>query len=259
MKSVKCLGIAAILIVLMLGATDTVAAQENGSMYNPEFVERRVDPILSSVRPLRVEEEVIGDERQEELVPGQVPLYSQLDNLGTEWTSCGPTTLAMALNYSSSGPTPQEIIKYAISQRGRDGTPLYKPQDPEQVYTSPQHLYEMAEQYGRPQAGWITDEKEAVEKLRALLNQDLPVIVDVTVSLTRNGSTAAHFVLVTGIGMDNTVTVHDPYGRGQGAKVRAVSWEDFYWAWQNNSDGAVGGHGWWMVVRSDWSPVAGSV
>jgi hypothetical protein len=29
-----------------------------------------------------------------------------------------------------------------------------------------------------------------------------------------------------------------------------VDWEDFYWAWQNNGDGHVGGHGWWMVVKT---------
>jgi uncharacterized protein YvpB len=256
MKLVKGFGIVVILIILTLGVTDSAWAQGNGHIYNSASAERTVGTFWFSGEPLWVELPGITEERQSAVVQGQVPLYSQLDNVGTEWTSCGPTTLAMALNYSAIGPSPQEIINYAVNQTGQDGTPLYIPRDPEQVYTSPQHLYEMAEQYGRPQAGWVADEKEAADKLRALLNDDLPVIVDVTVSLSRYGTTAAHFVLVTGIDEDNTVTVHDPYGAGRGAQVRTVSWEDFYWAWQNNSDGRVGGHGWWMVVRGYQSVAA---
>ena len=180
-----------------------------------------------------------------------VPLYSQLDNGGTEWTSCGPTALAMALNYLADGPTPQEIIQYAVGNSGTDGIQLYDLLDPDCIYTSPQHLYEIADYYGNSQTGWVTSEDEAQEKLRELLSADLPVIVDVTVSLSEYGSNAAHFVVVTGIGTDNTVYINDPYGEGQGGQVRSVSWDDFYWSWQNNSDGSVGGHGWWMVVQND--------
>lgn len=187
---------------------------------------------------------------------GTVPLYSQLDNDGTEWTSCGPTALAMALNYVASGPTAQEIIEYATANSGTDGAALYDPQDPERIYTSPQHLFEIADQYGDPEQGWVTDEEEAQEMLRELLNEELPVIVDVTISISRYGSTAAHFVVVTEIGVDNAVTVHDPYGEGQGGQVRTVSWEDFYWSWQHNSDGGVAGHGWWMVVQDGSSTTA---
>ena len=42
--------------------------------------------------------------------------------------------------------------------------------------------------------------------------------------------------------------MNDPYGEGRGGRRRAVAWADFYWAWQNNGDGHVGGHGWWMVA-----------
>jgi uncharacterized protein YvpB len=242
---------AAILMVLMLGATDAVSAQEDSYKYSPEFIDRKLDIFWYSGKPLWIEEQQIAEDQQEGIVQGRVPLYSQLDNVGTEWTSCGPTSLAMALNYLGSGPTPQEVIAYAVGNRGQDNRLLYEPRDPDRIYTSPQHLYEIAEHYGRPQVGWVTDEIEAQEKLREFVNEDLPVIVDVTVSLSQNGSTAAHFVLVTGIDRDNTVYVHDPYGEGQGGRVRAVSWEDFYWAWQNNSDGSVGGYGWWMVVQPE--------
>ena len=63
-------------------------------------------------------------------------------------------------------------------------------------------------------------------------------------------------MVVTGIRTDNTVTINDPYGESQGGQVRMVSWEGFYWSWQNNSDGSVGGHGWWMVVQDDSSTTA---
>jgi uncharacterized protein YvpB len=177
----------------------------------------------------------------------EVPLYSQLDNAGVEWTSCGPTSLAMALNYRREGPTPGAVVDYATTHTGQDGEQLYKPHDPAKVFTSPQHLYEIAQHYGDPVQGWAAESESAQAKLRELLANDLPVIVDVTVSIARGGSTAAHFVVVTGLDADGTVYVNDPYGEGLGGQRRAVPWEDFYWAWQNNGDGHVGGHGWWMV------------
>ena len=179
-----------------------------------------------------------------------VPLYSQLDNVGAEWTSCGPTSLAMALNYRGAATTPRAVVDYATTHNGQDGKPLYLPHDPAKVFTSPQHLYEIAAHYGDPVQGWATDTAGAQAKLRELLAGDLPVIVDVTVSLARDRSIAAHFVVVTGIAADNTVYVNDPYGEGLGGQRRAVAWEDFYWAWQNNGDGHVGGHGWWMVAET---------
>jgi uncharacterized protein YvpB len=185
-----------------------------------------------------------------ELLLTAVPLYSQLDNLGVEWTSCGPTSLAMALNYRGEGTTPQAVVEYATSHTGRDGEQLYKPRDPAKVFTSPQHLYEIAGHYGDPVQGWATDRESGQAKLRELLSDDLPVIVDVTVSISKNGSAAAHFVVVTGIDANGTVYVNDPYGEGLGGQHRALAWEDFYWAWQNNGDGHVGGHGWWMVAET---------
>jgi uncharacterized protein YvpB len=184
-----------------------------------------------------------------EALLAMVPLYSQLDNVGTEWTSCGPTSLAMALSYHGAGTMPQAVVDYGTTHTGLDGEQLYKPHDPAKVFTSPQHLYEIAAHYGDPVQGWATDSESAQTILRELLADDLPVIVDVTVSLARGGSTAAHFVVVTGIAADSTVYVNDPYGGGLGGQRRAVAWEDFYWAWQYNDDGYVGGHGWWMVAE----------
>jgi uncharacterized protein YvpB len=180
----------------------------------------------------------------------EVPLYSQLDNVGVEWTSCGPTSLAMALNYRGAGTTPRAVVYYATTHNGQDGKRLYLPHDPAKVFTSPQHLYEIAQHYGDPVQGWATDSESAQATLREFLADGLPVIVDVTVPIARNGSTAAHFVIVTGIDADSTVYVNDPYGEGRGGQRRTVAWEDFFWAWQNNGDGHVGGHGWWMVAEA---------
>jgi hypothetical protein len=155
----------------------------------------------------------------------------------------------MALNYRGAGTTPQEVINYATTHTGQDGEQLYKPHDPAKVFTSPQHLYEIAQHYGDPAQGWASESEGAQAKLRELLASDLPVIVDATVSLARGGSTAAHFVVVTGIDAGDTVYVNDPYGEGLGGQRRAVAWEDFYWAWLHNGDGHVGGHGWWMVAE----------
>ena len=126
-----------------------------------------------------------------EVLLAAVPLYSQLDNVGAEWTSCGPTSLAMVLNYHAAGTTPRAVIDYATSHTGRDGEQLYKPRDPVKVFTSPQYLYEIAQHYGDPVQGWATDRESAQTKLRELLAGDLPVIVDVTVSISRNGSTSS--------------------------------------------------------------------
>ncbi|MCD4739235.1 MAG: C39 family peptidase, partial [Anaerolineae bacterium] len=179
----------------------------------------------------------------------EVPLYSQLDNSGywEPYTSCGPTTLAMALNCQQTGPTPQEIIDYAIREE------LYLPSDPAGIYTSPSNLYKIAQHYRNSLQGQVSAERESRALLRAALSLGLPVVVDVTVRIAREDRESgdlppAHFVLVTGIDADNTVYVNDPYGEQRGGERREVSWENFNWAWQNNSDIAVGGQGWWMVA-----------
>ena len=116
-----------------------------------------------------------------------IPLYSQLTTMpviiggrrvDTKWSSCGPTSLAIVLNYQHTGPTPQDIVDSAI------GAGLYRPDDPEKVYTTPENLYIIATNYGMPSSGNVTtDEKAAQALLREILSRNLPVIVDVTVAL----------------------------------------------------------------------------
>ena len=260
---VKCVGMLIVLAVILLGTTATVFADGEDNVGDVASTDAKGygtrPPRGLPLPPI----ELRGSESQSEAITQvslqeEMPLYSQLDNVGTEWTSCGPTALAMVLNYLESGPTPSEIIEYAVSNVGTDDTLLYEPQDTDGIYTSPQHLYEIASYYGLAQAGWVTSEDEAQETLRELLSQGLPVIVDATVSLSQYGTNAAHFVVATELGTDNTVVLYDPYGEGWGGQVRTVSWEDFYWSWQNNSDGDVDGHGWWMVVVGNLSTTSQS-
>jgi len=176
-----------------------------------------------------------------------LPLYYQLD-YANGVNACGPTSLAMVLDYNSENPIgAQAVINYAIEERLYDPTGgAYDP-----AYTSPDHLYQLAQHYGTPRRGWVRldDSQDAQEKLRALLRLDLPAIVDVTVYIApKSGIIAAHYVVVTGIDADGTVYVNDPYGDGNGAVRRKVPWEDFYWAWRSNDDEPYGGHGWWMVL-----------
>jgi predicted double-glycine peptidase len=187
-----------------------------------------------------------------------VPLYSQLTtrpvtivgkSVTTKWSSCGPTALAMILNYQRAGPTPQDLVDYAV------GAGLYLPHDPQKVYTSPQNLYRAATNYGVPTSGNVTkDDTSAQALLREKLSHNLPVIVDVTVELVAGGGKAAHFVVVTGIDSGH-VYVNDPYSGGTGGTFRTIPWKDFFWAWQNNSDAPKhNGGGWWMTVSPNESP-----
>ena len=181
-----------------------------------------------------------------------IPVYSQLTTLpviiggrrvNTKWSSCGPTALAMVLNYQHTGPTPQDIVDSAF------GAGLYRPDDPGRVYTSPENLYIIATNYGMPVSGNVTtDDKAAQARLREMLSRNLPVIVDVTVALRAKGGTSAHFVVVTGMDAED-VYVNDPYTGGTGGSSRTITFKDFFWAWQHNSDVARNnGGGWWMTV-----------
>jgi predicted double-glycine peptidase len=183
---------------------------------------------------------------------GQVPLYSQLASLPvtiggqryvTRWTSCGPVTLAMVLNYGRLGPRPQAVVQYAAAAG------LYLPGDPEKVFTSPADLARIATHYGLPTWGNVTaGEAAAGVLLREKLARDLPVIIDGTVAMRAGRGTSAHFVVVVAYdGAD--VTVNDPYTGGSGGSVRRIAMRDFYWAWQHNSDAPRhDGGGWWMTV-----------
>ena len=81
-----------------------------------------------------------------------------------------------------------------------------------------------------------------------MLSRNLPVIVDVTVALRAKRGTSAHFVVVTGMDAED-VYVNDPYTGGTGGSTRTITFKDFFWAWQHNSDAARNnGGGWWMTV-----------
>ena len=189
-------------------------------------------------------------------------------------TSCGPTSAAMLVDYwrselglSSLGA--QFVVKHALNNH------LYLPDDQEQIYTRPANMVSivqdlldtdiMSERLMVVSGQTSSTPSAAKAVLLDLLSQGYPVIVDVTVSTLQGEANNAHFVVVTGMDSAGKVYFHDPYSRGDfnedgiiewdetGGAKRAVSWENFYWAWTHNSDADVGGIGWWMTLQpADW-------
>ena len=158
--------------------------------------------------------------------------------------SCGEASATMSLNYIGIDVDAIEVVNYA-TENG-----LYTPGiDP---YTSPDAMEKILSHYTNVYRGHAkNNEREDSALLRALLDLDIPVIVDVTVTVRKKGRTAAHFVVVTALDVDNTITFNDPYSDGlgqRGAATRQKSWDDFSWAWFNNSDGQYGGHGWFAGI-----------
>jgi len=159
----------------------------------------------------------------------------------------------MVIDYNNENPVgAQAVIDYAIEQKLYD--PTGQTYDP--AFTSPAHLYLIAQHYGTPRQGWVrpNDDEGAQRTLRALLASGYPVIVDVTILIEKDNDKSAHYVVVTGIDADGRVHIHDPYGPAKRKPIsQTIDWDDFYWAWMNNSDEAFGGKGWWMILLPDWT------
>ena len=184
-------------------------------------------------------------------LPHPLPSYYQLDYTNGN-NACGPTALAMVIDYNSENPIgAQAVIDYAIEHRLYDPTgEMYDPS-----FTSPAHLYQLAQHYGTPRQGWVqpNNSADALRTLLKHLRQGHPVIVDVTVKIESNDlHPDAHYVVVTGIA-GRKVYLYDPYGLGKKEIQRTVDWNDFFWAWMNNSDEPYGGIGWWMILLPNWT------
>ena len=191
-----------------------------------------------------------------------VPTLNQLANLNilvgdkeTEkvpYTSCRPTVITACAQYFGVNISPETVIRTAI-QNGS-----YLPDDHANVFTSPMNLTKIAKNTLNPHGIQPWDghfsqdmEKQAGSFLHRQIAGGNLVVVDVTISLAKDGDTAAHFVIVTALNVEGTITVMDPYNEGLGGAVRTVFWADFYWSWFNNSDGDVGGHGYFLVLGNN--------
>jgi predicted double-glycine peptidase len=189
-----------------------------------------------------------GNQPSKRVSSDAVPIYNQLKNDNAyRITSCGPTALAMVINYYSDDDL---NLSYIIQFSVQEG--LYIPQDPNKIYTSPENLYKLAKKYTYAETGNfdLNSENEAKQFIyNKCYNHNQPVIVDVGFGLRRGGSKAAHFVVVTDIDEDGYVHINDPWNGDR----KIVAWDDFYWAWQNNTDKNVNGQGWWLTITLDQS------
>jgi hypothetical protein len=183
----------------------------------------------------------------------QLRLYGKMNLpvdviLQSKYTSCGPAVIAMAFKYAYPETRVNEsrIIAYAISEE------YYTESKP--PFTSPENMVKLAEHYatkGTVSTGVVKTADEGLELLTEKLTSGEPVIIDVT-SRLYDLTSGAHFVLVTGITLDenpNKVKFHfnDPL-TGTNRWGYWLGGEGVWNAWKNNDD--PGGSGWWMVISS---------
>ena len=161
-------------------------------------------------------------------------------------TSCGEAAITMAYNYAFPGTRIQEsdVIAYA-TQMGYftfDRPP----------FTSPTNMVKITEKYAdEVTSGSVMTKQQGLLLLFQKLQNNEPIIIDV---LTRpnDPSSGAHFVVVTGISIDQShedAIIH--YNNPLTGRSEAAPWagtEGIWNAWQNNGDPR--GAGWWMTIRA---------
>jgi len=180
----------------------------------------------------------------------EVPLYSQPTG-----ETCGEAAFVMAWDYAHPTQTLNlnDVIVKAIEQG------WYIPGDPAGVYTSPDHMRDMAAYYAAlhgtssPETGQVNNSQHGLLFLFSNIILGRPVIVDVNTIMGDTSSTA-HFVVVTGVSLlDGEISYNDPYGYispyERQAGQRRAQWDVFWNSWSNNGDDNGKGNGWYMVVR----------
>lgn len=179
-----------------------------------------------------------------------VPLYEQPTS-----ATCGPTAFAMAWNYAHADKALNlwSVITLATKQG------WYLPGDSAGVYTSPDHMYDMAVYYANqngalaPEFGRVSSQQQGVVVLFSQIAMGRPVIVDVN-TLIGDTTSPAHFVVVTGISLTQGVVYYnDPFGYIDADEHQAhegqADWSKFWLSWSSNGDDNGKGNGWYMVVR----------
>jgi hypothetical protein len=183
----------------------------------------------------------------------QLRLYGKMNLpvaviLQSKYTSCGPAVIAMAYKYAYPETRVNEtrIIGYAAREE------YYTESKP--PFTSPENMVRIAEHYAAEDtvsSGVVETAEDGLKLLTKKLTAGEPVIIDVTSRLYDLDS-GAHFVLVTGITLDdnpNKVKLYfnDPL-TGTNRWGYWLGGEGVWNAWKNNGD--PGGAGWWMVISS---------
>ena len=171
-----------------------------------------------------------------------IPVFQQ-----SRGTSCGEAVIAMTYNYTypSTPITEQEVIEYATAH-GYYTEDLYP-------YTSPANMVKIARYYADDvSSGNVLTSHRGLALLSQHLRQGDPVIIDV-LSDFRDPESEAHFIVVTGISVDqtrgNAVIIH--YNDPLTGTKQSADWlgsQGVWNAWLTNGD--PGGAGWWLVISS---------
>jgi hypothetical protein len=176
----------------------------------------------------------------------QEPLNLQVDVIQqSKGTSCGEAVIAMIYNYAYPQAliNEQAVIEYAA------GHGYYTEDFP--PFTSPANMVKIAQYYAENiSTGRVFNSGEGLALLIRKLRNGEPVVIDVFSKLN-DPESEAHFVVVTGISMDqnreNAIIIH--YNDPLTGTKESADWDGsqgIWNAWQNNRD--PGGSGWWLVV-----------
>lgn len=184
------------------------------------------------------EKSVIGQLQEQPLILLVTPLLQE------QVTSCGEAAITMAYNYTYPEAPMQEsnVIAYATKMGyfTADRPP----------FTSPANMLNIAKHYtDKVSSGRILTESQGLMLLFQKIQNNEPIVIDVLTRL-HDPDSGAHFVVVTGISLDetheDTILIHynNPL-TGQGESAPWSGTDGLWNAWQKNGD--PGGAGWWMA------------
>jgi hypothetical protein len=159
-------------------------------------------------------------------------------------TSCGEAAITMLYNhaYLQTPIHESDVIGYATEM---DYFTAERP-----PFTSPANMLKIAKHYtDEVSSGRALTQSQGLTLLFQKIQNNEPVIIDVLTRLNDPDS-GAHFVVVTGVALDetheNTILIH--YNNPLTGRAESAPWSgtDGLWnAWQKNGD--PGGAGWWMA------------
>ena len=159
-------------------------------------------------------------------------------------TSCGEAAITMAYNHAYPETPIQESDVIAHATEMGYFTADRPP------FTSPANMLKIAKHYtDEVSSGRALTQTQGLALLFQKIQNNEAVIIDVLTRLNDPDS-GAHFVVVTGVSLDetheNTILIH--YNNPLTARSESAPWSgtDGLWnAWQKNGD--PGGAGWWMA------------
>ena len=143
-------------------------------------------------------------------------------------SSCGPTSTLMVLKAKGLAGNIQGIGE----MRKRMGVPSSRAIDPEPIAKSLEELSEgkLEATVHREKKAGMTDAKDMLERMRGELNQGNAVIL-LTQFMDgdpKNIGNTGHYVVLTGIGKDNSLEYADPYSPNASTRVSFAEFESVF-------------------------------